>query len=167
MRVFSRDLDKAFRDDVPIAIDMVTRAKYFTLVLDEEPKTPLEPPVEGDADELNRKELQVQLVPHPVRVGIWEMESGRRVFRMRTSAGAELMPIGRNHIVEQRVQNAQQRQANNCGIALDVKERIERWPRPRFRTKDNDASTCAEAPAAGSLQAQHVSRSDVTLKPTG
>src|SRR5690606_38549138 len=41
VRVFSRDLDKAFRDDVPIAIDMTTRAKFFTAVLDENPKMPL------------------------------------------------------------------------------------------------------------------------------
>lgn len=123
VRVFSRDLDKAFRDDVPIAIEMVTRAKYFTAVLDEEPKGPLKGPT-NSGDDLDRKELQVQLVPHGVRIGIWELESGKQVFRMRTDAGAELMPIGRSHVVDSRVQEAQQRQANNCGIALDVKERI-------------------------------------------
>jgi hypothetical protein len=122
VRVFSRDLDKAFRDDVPIAIEMVTRAKYFTAVLDEEPKSL--PPASDSGDDLDRKELRVQLVPHAVRVGIWEVSTGKQVFRMRTSAGADLMPIGRTHVVEQRVQDAQQRQANNCGIALDVKERI-------------------------------------------
>lgn len=135
VRVFSRDLDKAFRDDVPMAIEMVTRAKYFTAVLDEEPKTPLALPSETDGDDLDRKELQVQLVPHTVRVGIWELESGKQVLRMRTSVGAKLMPIGRNHVVEQRVQDAQQRQANNCGIALDVKERIGAVTAPHAPTR--------------------------------
>lgn len=124
VRVFSRDLDKAFRDDVPIAIEMVTRAKYFTALLDEEPKTPVLDSASSEGGGLDRKELRVQLVPHAVRIGIWELQSGKQVLRMRTNVGAELMPIGRSHLAEQRVQDAQQRQANNCGIALDVKERI-------------------------------------------
>src|SRR5688572_20374256 len=74
--------------------------------------------------EINRKTLKVQLVPHEERVSIWELGSSKQVFRMRTSARAELMPHGRNHVVDPRVQDAQQRQANNCGIALDVKERV-------------------------------------------
>lgn len=126
VRVFSRDLDKAFKDDVPIAIDMITRAKFFTAVLDEEPlkgRGPA-PKTEGDAD-MDREELRVQLVEHPVRVGIWDLSSGAALLRMRVQTGAQIMPIGRSHSAEPRVMEAQQRQANNCGIALDVKERIE------------------------------------------
>lgn len=126
VRVFSRDLDKAFKDDVPIAIDMITGAKYFTAVLDEEPKSgdkAAQKPA-GDAG-LERAELRVQLVEHPVRVGIWELATGKSVFRMRVQTGSEIMPIGRSHLADARVMAAQQRQANNCGIALDVKARIE------------------------------------------
>jgi hypothetical protein len=125
VRVFSRDLDKAFKDDVPIAIEMITRAKYFTVVLDEEPKgKPSAAAPSGQDAGLDREELRVQLVPHPVRVGIWELESGKQLLRMRVDSGADVMPIGRSHMTEPRVMEAQQRQANNCGIALDVKERL-------------------------------------------
>lgn len=127
VRVFSRDLDKAFKDDVPIAIDMITGAKYFTAVLDEEPKASASKSAvknTGDAG-LEREELRVQLVEHPVRVGIWELATGKSVFRMRVQSGSEIMPIGRSHVADSRVMAAQQRQANNCGIALDVKTRIE------------------------------------------
>jgi hypothetical protein len=126
VRVFSRDLDKAFKDDVPIAIEMITRAKYFTVVLDETPKKGFAPASANQADAgLERDELRVQLVPHPVRVGIWDLTSGQSVLRMRVDSGAEIMPIGRSHVAEPRVMDAQQRQANNCGIALDVKARVE------------------------------------------
>jgi hypothetical protein len=126
VRVFSRDLDKAFKDDVPIAIEMITRAKYFTAVLDEMPRKGFSPASASQADAgLERDELRVQLVEHPVRVGIWDLTSGQSVLRMRVESGAEIMPIGRSHMAEPHVMAAQQRQANNCGIALDVKARIE------------------------------------------
>lgn len=146
VRVFSRDLDKAFKDDVPIAIEMITRAKYFTVVLDEAPKNGLPASRAQQADAgLERDELRVQLLQHPVRVGIWDLTSGKSVFRMRVDSGAEIMPIGRSHNSEPRVMAAQQRQANNCGIALDVKARIE-------EAKAAGTGTAPTAPADSSGQ---------------
>ncbi len=124
VRVLSRDLDKAFKDDVPIAIDMITRAKYFTAVLDEEPQGKPAPAVDVTGGEVEREELRIQLLPHPVRVAIWELETGKQLLRMRVESGADIMPIGRSHFAEQRIMDAQQRQANNCGIALDVKAKL-------------------------------------------
>lgn len=128
VRVFERDLEKAFKDDVPIAIDMVTRAKFFTLVLDEIPTARELPTTHDSEGMLEREELRVQLVPHPVRVAIWEISSGKQVLRTRVHTGADVVPIGRTHVVEQRLLDAQQRQANNCGIALDVKEKLTSGP---------------------------------------
>lgn len=125
LRVFSRDLEKAAKEDVPLAIQMITQAKYFTAVLDEEPVGGMPSGPTGADAGMARPELRVQLVEHPVRVAIWDIETGEQVLRMRTHAGSKVVPIGRSHIAEQRILDAQQRQANNCGIALDVKEKIE------------------------------------------
>lgn len=124
LRLFSRDLEKAAKDDVPLAIQLITQAKYFTAVLDEEPAAGMPEARSGADAGLGRVELQVQLVEHPVRIAIWDIESEKQLFRMRTHAGAKVLPIGRNHLVDQAVMDAQQRQANNCGIALDVKDKI-------------------------------------------
>lgn len=161
VRVFSRDLDKAFKDDVPIAIDMITGAKYFTAVLDEEPKSSAsKAPVRaaGDAG-LEREELRVQLLEHPVRVGIWELATGKSVLRMRVQTGSEIMPIGRSHVADSRVMAAQQRQANNCGIALDVKARIE-------EAKANSApATTPDAVTGGSKPTPPVNSGAVPVAP--
>jgi len=36
---YSRDLDSVTKTDVPVAVKVATHAKYFTLVLDETPKS--------------------------------------------------------------------------------------------------------------------------------
>lgn len=150
VRVFSRDLDKAFKDDVPIAIEMITRAKYFTVVLDELPKKGFAPAVRNQADAgLERDELRVQLVEHPVRIGIWDVTTGQPVLRMRVDSGAEIMPIGRSHMAEPRVMAAQQRQANNCGIALDVKARLEQATGAEAETNGVPPASSASAGDTG------------------
>ena len=37
MSAYDRDLDAVTKNDVPVAIELLARAKYFTLVLDEDP----------------------------------------------------------------------------------------------------------------------------------
>lgn len=126
VRVHDRDLQKATEQDVPLALGIVQRAQYVTILLDELPEKGLPPSNEGpDAGVLNRPQLRIQLVPHPVRVGVWDLESGKNLLRMRTYAGAEFIPIGRVHAASQRLRNAQQRQVNNCSIATEVRARLQ------------------------------------------
>lgn len=127
VRVHDRDLQKATEQDVPLALRIVQQARYATILLDELPEGGLPPPSEGpDAGVLNRPQLRVQLVPHPVRVGVWDLESGKNLLKMRTHAGADFVPIGRMHTASRRLRNAQQRQVNNCSIATEVRSRLQR-----------------------------------------
>ncbi len=133
VRLFERDLDKVSHTDVPIAIELFTSAKYFTAVLDELPKDGIppvppnedEPAEEGMPNPEESEALRIQGVGHMVRVGIWELESGRVLYRAREFAGAKFVPLGKSaNTVPGRTQRAQQRQVNNCSIAQAIRERV-------------------------------------------
>lgn len=120
LRLLERELDAAVQDDVPIVIDLLARAQYFMLVLDEAPSTPL-PPDAGGLD-------AVQLVPHAARVVVARLAKGapaREILRLRREVDAHLVPMGAR-AVEPRFVDAQQRQANSCQLALAVREAIGR-----------------------------------------
>jgi hypothetical protein len=139
VRVFERDLEKVVKTDVRIALELATTAKYFTLVLDE---PPADAPTKGKAKPKSgskseskgsgaggdagaeRAELRVQGRDHTVRVGVWDLASGRPLLRDRLLAGAEFVPMGRSKVASEKSLAAQQRQVNNCGIAADLRERV-------------------------------------------
>jgi hypothetical protein len=132
VRLFERDLDKVAHTDVPIAIELLARAKYFTLVLDETPSggIPKAPPKEEGAPGLaadDSEAMRVQGTSHAVRVGIWELETGRLLFRSTEQTGAEIIPLARGRAaVSPSAERATQRQVNSCSIALAIRERVER-----------------------------------------
>jgi hypothetical protein len=127
VRTFENDLEKVMRDDVPIAIRLAAEARYFTAVIDEPPTAGLPPEVAGeDPEGLNRPELRVQLVDHPVRVGVWDLKSGEQLVRLRLQSGAQFVPMGRMKSSSEETQRAQQRQVNNCSIAADLREQLDR-----------------------------------------
>ena len=88
---YERDLDSVTRYDVRIAAEILARSKYFTLVLDEDPSEglPAELPDAGETPE-----ERVQRVGHPARVGIWDLETGKQVLRLRSSASGRFVPMG-------------------------------------------------------------------------
>jgi hypothetical protein len=120
---YDRDLEGVTKNDVPVAIEILSRAKYFTLVLDEAPEggLPAELPDAGES-----AEERVQRVPHFARVGIWKLESGEPLLRLRTRADAQVVPVGERVIRRQESVAAQQRQANSCAVALAVKSALAR-----------------------------------------
>jgi hypothetical protein len=129
---YDRDLDAVTKNDVPVAIDLLGRAKYFTLVLDEDPAGGLAPEA-PDAGISETDEERVQREAHAARVGIWDLKSNAPVLRLRTEAAGRFVPVGDAVVKSTETIHAQQRQTNSCAVALAVK----------------DALTKAEAPAAG------------------
>jgi hypothetical protein len=117
---YSRDLDSVARNDVPIARRVVERAKYFTLVLDEAPPggVPNDAP---DAGETNEERLQ--RAPHRAKVGIWDLATNQPVVMWHAQAAAQLVQMGRA-VTRRESLAAEQRQANSCQLALDVKAAI-------------------------------------------
>lgn len=121
VRTFEMDLQKATEHDVPLAIELLSKSDVFTLVLDENPSgdKSAEPARDGEspAERLQRLE-------HPVRVGIWDLQSGEQIVRLRTLASGQLISVGDATRVDFDTQAARQRQANNCAVALAVKSAL-------------------------------------------
>jgi hypothetical protein len=132
VRAFERELDRVSKNDVPIAVRMMTQAQLFTLVLDEPPDAELPPKLGGH----ETTEQRIQRVAHQARVGVWDMRSGKRLVRLRARADGKFVPVGNQHAArvpaedrsedQQRSVAAQQRQANSCALALAVKTAIQK-----------------------------------------
>lgn len=121
VRVFDRDLDAVTAVDVPIALELSSQARYFTVLLDEVPPEGIPEVPEGS--ELEESEMErLQAVPHPVRLGVWDLESGQQLVRLRTHAGATFVPLGAAGSAPLTSQRARQRQVNNCSIAEALRE---------------------------------------------
>lgn len=122
VNAYDRDLDSTTRFDVRIAADILARSRYFTLVLDEDPKDGL-PPEMPDAGET--PEERVQRVGHFARVGIWDLQSGKQLLRVRSEASGQFVPMGERIVRDPAILAAQARQVNSCQLALDVRGALE------------------------------------------
>jgi len=125
--VFERDLDKVTRIDVPVAAEMLTSARYFTALIDELPPEglPKVPGMNKDGGVDETTPTQVQTVPHWVRLGIWELNTGKPLARLRVRADAQFVPVGVMANASEKSLRAQQRQVNNCAIAQELRERVQ------------------------------------------
>ncbi|HEY6081657.1 MAG TPA: hypothetical protein VIW29_22735 [Polyangiaceae bacterium] len=125
VNAYDRDLDSVAKHDVPVAVEIMNRARFFTLVIDEEPEGGL-PKLQPDAGESADERLQ--RLPHFARVGVWDIASKTPLLRMRSQAFSEVVPMGARAPTSPAVQAAQARQANSCGLALAVRARVEPEP---------------------------------------
>jgi hypothetical protein len=121
INAYDRDLDSVTRYDVRIAADILARSKYFTLVLDENPDAglPAEIPDAGES-----VEERVQRAAHPARVGIWDLQSGKPLLRLRAQAAGEFVSMGGRAIRDPITLAAEQRQVNACQLALEVRSKL-------------------------------------------
>ncbi len=116
LRLLSAMFQDTVRDDLPVAIDLLTRAQYLIVVLDE--------PVAGvTARDGGTATQAIQAAKHLARVGVWRLSDGKNVVRIRREAGGQLLG-GTPSAVDDDVLDARQRQANSCALALAVREAI-------------------------------------------
>jgi hypothetical protein len=120
MRIFTEQYDKAMREEVPLAIDVVRRARFFLLVLDEDV-----PEAAALAEGGAVTEAALQLVPHPARIYLFDLATGREIMRLMRSGDARVIPAGERFVVDSETREAMQRQANNCALAGRVQETLE------------------------------------------
>ncbi|MCC6216141.1 MAG: hypothetical protein IT376_14855 [Polyangiaceae bacterium] len=118
VRVFERDLDRVTREDVPVAAEILVRARYLTLVIDEDGASGL-PDALPDAGETDVERLW--RTEHPARVVVWRLADGEEVARLRATAGGQLAHVGQRRPAPE-IEAAQQRQANACALAVALKE---------------------------------------------
>lgn len=122
IRRYGRELEQVAKHDVPIAIQMMQKAKYFTVVLDDDPPGGLPEKVTP----LETEEERVWRTAHQARVGVWDMKAGRQVLEVRARAAGVLRPVGEVTVSTPESQAAQAQQANSCSVALQVKAAVER-----------------------------------------
>jgi hypothetical protein len=142
VNAFDRDLERVVADDVPIAVRLLARATFFTLVLDEDPEGGLPEPL----DDSETPEQQVQRVAHPARIGVWNLKTGKQLLRLRAVAGGRLVPAGERSVDDPVIQAAQQRQANSCALALAVKAALAGPAAPSEPQSPTPAPSASQSP---------------------
>jgi hypothetical protein len=118
---YDRDLDSVAKHDVPVAVEIMNKARFVTLVIDEEPAEAL-PKLKADAGETEEERLQ--RLPHFARVGIWDVASKTPLLRLRAEAAGDFVPMGGTAPANPQVLAAQARQANSCALALVVRSKL-------------------------------------------
>lgn len=119
---YGRDLDSVGKYDVPVAVEITSKARFVTLVIDEDPVGGLLPAEKGSSESA---EERLQRVPHFARVGVWEVATRTPLLRLRAEASGELVAMGGRGVVDPAVLAARSRQANSCALALAVRARID------------------------------------------
>jgi hypothetical protein len=114
LRVFEEQYDKAIREEIPLAIDVIKRAQFFLLVLDEDVAEGV--PADGGAI----TEESLQLVEHPARVWLFDLTTHQATMRLRRSGSARVLQAGERAVTDDETHDAMQRQANNCSLANQV-----------------------------------------------
>ncbi|MBM4357882.1 MAG: hypothetical protein FJ096_07205 [Deltaproteobacteria bacterium] len=106
--------------DLPIATELLSKATYFMVVVDEpvEGGEVPEPARDGDAAGEDRS---IPDGPHWARICLWRVENDEKVFAIRREASGELRGA-RPQTEATRL--ARQRQANSCGLALEVRQAL-------------------------------------------
>jgi hypothetical protein len=112
LRVFSEQYDKAVGQEIPLAVDIVNRAQFFLLVLDEDT-----PEAAAFTDGGPMTEEALQLVGHPAQVHLFDLKEDREILRLRRSGDARVIPAGERRVSDSETLAAMQRQANNCALA--------------------------------------------------
>jgi hypothetical protein len=109
--------------DLPVAVDLLVKAEYFLVVVDELAEgqaPPPEPAPSVEPDGGAPVNPSISASPHQARVCLWRLKDDRRVLRVRREAAGRL--VGGSGTTDAQSLDAQQRQANACSLALAVRE---------------------------------------------
>jgi hypothetical protein len=118
-----RALDLAFEDakrvDFPIAVDLLSKARFFLVVIDERPP-PVSAKAEGDAGPPPDDVEAAAGTTYPSRVGLYRLSDKKLLMRITREAKAELhggAPVGNTEVAA-----ALARQAQSCALANEVRK---------------------------------------------
>jgi hypothetical protein len=114
LRVFQQQYDKAVAEEIPLAIDIIKKARVFVLVLDEEESSA----PRNDAGIITDETLQ--LVEHDARIIVYDLKKDALLARLKRTASGTYMPAGDRPIADEETRDAVQRQVNNCALAQAV-----------------------------------------------
>lgn len=120
LRVFVQQYEKAKSEEIPLTIDIVKKAQFFLLVLDED--VPEAQALTSDAGPNAGKVtgLELQQLPHPTRIHLIDLRRGKEMVRLRREAEADFRFAGERALRDPAILAAMKRQVNNCALARDV-----------------------------------------------
>jgi len=124
LRVFVQQYEKAKDEEIPLAIEIVKRAQFFLLVLDEDvPEAQaLVSDAGPNAGKVTSEELQQ--VAHPARVHLLDLKTGTELVRLRREVEGDYRFVGERPVRDPSVLAAMKRQVNNCALAQSIWEAI-------------------------------------------
>jgi hypothetical protein len=124
LRVFEQQYDKAQREEIPRAIDIVKRADFFLLVLDEPADDPLDVKPKWTDGGVDSAEEAVQLAPHWARVHVLDLAHDKEILRVRRHAEGNFVFAAGKPVTDEETLDAMKRQVNNCSLAGEVRAAI-------------------------------------------
>jgi len=121
LRVFEQQYDKAEREEIPKAIEIIKRADFFLLVLDESADDPKdEKPLWTDGG-VDTAEEAIQLAPHWARVFVLDLQKDKEILRLRRRAEGGFVFAGGKPVTDEETLDAMKRQVNNCALAQEIR----------------------------------------------
>lgn len=120
LRALRTTFDDAIKTDIPIAMELVTSAKFFLLVLDERPAPPKTEPADAGVSEED-KEL-VAGKHYPSRVFVWRLEDEKLLLHIRRDETGDM--LGAVPLADPKQQAAFLRQATGCKLANEVRAKL-------------------------------------------
>ena len=116
LRALVAGFEDTVRDDIPRVVEMLQRAQYLLVVLDEDVPGMALPGADAGPSAASEA---IQAATHLARVGVWRLSDGKLVLKLRREAGGQL--LGATPSVDAEVLASRQRQANSCALALEVR----------------------------------------------
>jgi hypothetical protein len=116
LRALVAGFEDTVRDDIPRVVEMLQRAQYLLVVLDEDVPGMALPGADAGPSAASEA---IQAATHLARVGVWRLSDGKLVLKLRREAGGQL--LGATPSVDADVLASRQRQANSCALALEVR----------------------------------------------
>ena len=124
LRIFEQQYDKAEREEIPRAIDIVKRADFFLLVLDEPADNPDDAKPRWTDGGIDSAEEAIQLAPHWARVHVLDLAKNEEILSVRKRADGQFVFAGGKPVTDEETLDAMKRQVNNCALAREVRASI-------------------------------------------
>jgi hypothetical protein len=125
LSALSGTFDDVMRSEIPIAIELLSKAQFVLLVIDELPERSDEAPDAGPSAE-DRDMLAGKTWFS--RVGLYRLSDGKPLVRMRREVKGQL--LGGSRAADPQVEAARLRQARSCALALELRQSVEGAPAP-------------------------------------
>jgi hypothetical protein len=121
VRAIELDLEAVAKHEAVAAVELVRKSRYFTAVLDEAPAAGVVAAVSSPGESA---EEQRQATDHRVRVGIWDINTGAALAVLELEAAGRFVRLGTNAAPDSKILASQQRQANGCAAATEVRQAL-------------------------------------------